>query len=205
MKKFLSFIFVLLAFPLTACADAKFEEGKHYEVLNTPASKNPEIKEFFSFYCPHCFAFEPVAADIKKQLPAGVEFTRSHVDFMPRNNRDVATGLAKSLAAVRLLKQEEEGVSAIFNHIHKDRKQFRSMNDVRATLISGGIDPEKYDGAYNSFIAAGQAGKMSSDQKLYNIRSVPTLIVNGKYKVLSRGLKSEKDYADLIKFLLEKK
>ncbi|MCU4677070.1 thiol:disulfide interchange protein DsbA/DsbL [Catenovulum sp. 2E275] len=207
MKKLLSFIFVLCTIPLTACAEPApaYKEGTHYEVLNKQASSKPEIKEFFSFYCPHCFAFEPIAEDIKKDLPEGVDFKRSHVDFMPRNNKEVATGLGKSLAALQLIKEEEKGVAAIFRHIHKDRKQFGSMTNVRDTLVSAGIDPEKYDAAFNSFIAAGQANQMSSDQKTYDIRSVPTLIVNGKYKVLSRGLKSEDDYKKLINFLLEKK
>ncbi|WAJ70476.1 thiol:disulfide interchange protein DsbA/DsbL [Catenovulum adriaticum] len=205
MKKILSFIFILFALPLTACADTEFKEGTHYEVLNKPATSQPEVKEFFSFYCPHCFAFEPIADDIKKQLPANVDFKRSHVDFMPRNNREVATGLGKSLAALELMKADKEGVSALFKHLHKDRKQFSSMTNVRSVLADAGIDPVKYDSAYNSFIAAGQANQMSSDQKTYNIRSVPTLVVNGKYKVKSSGLKNEKEYAEVVLFLLEKK
>ncbi|MER2491648.1 thiol:disulfide interchange protein DsbA/DsbL [Catenovulum sediminis] len=205
MKKFVALLFAAILMPLTACAE-QFEAGKHYEELSKPATAKPEIKEFFSFYCPHCFAFEPIVDKIKKSMPDDASFIKSHVDFMPRNNREVAQGLGKSLAALELLKAEEQGISALFKHLHKDRKRFDSMQDVRSVLVQeANIDPTKYDSAYKSFMASGRANQMQSEQKSFNIRSVPTLIVNGKYEVKLGSVKSEEEYVQLVNFLLNKK
>lgn len=204
MKKLTSLLFALALLPLAACAQ-QFKEGTHYTVLAKAATAKPEVKEFFSFYCPHCYAFEPIVDKIKKDLPAGAEFKKSHVDFMPRNNKDVAQGLGKSLAALELLKAEDAGIAAIFSHLHKDKKRFSSMAEVRDILVSkAGVEPAKYDSAYNSFMASGRANQMQSEQKSFNIRSVPTFIVNGKYQIELGSVKSEEEYVELVKFLLAK-
>lgn len=203
MKKILAVVFSILL-PLTACAE-KFEEDKHYKVLPIAATKTPEVKEFFSFYCPHCFAFEPYIDTIKKSLPADVKFSKSHVDFMPRNNREVAQGLSKTMGALQILKQEEKAVSAIFNHIHTDRKSFSSMTDVRGKVVGAGVDPKKYDAAYSSFVVSGMANQMKNEQKKFRIDSVPTVVVNGKYKVILGSVKTEAAYAELVNYLLTKK
>ncbi|EWH08914.1 thiol:disulfide interchange protein DsbA [Catenovulum agarivorans DS-2] len=205
MKKLTSLLFALVLFPLAACAE-QFKEGTHYTVLAKAATAQPEVKEFFSFYCPHCYSFEPIVAKIKQDLPADASFKKSHVDFMPRNNKPVAQGLGKSLAALELLKAEDAGVAAIFNHLHKDKKRFASMAEVRDVVVNkAGVEPTKYDSAYNSFMAAGRANQMQTEQRSFNIRSVPTFIVNGKYQIELGSVKSEEEYVALVKFLLNKK
>ena len=43
----------------------------------------PEVKEFFSFYCGHCFAFEPFAnKSEQKAYRQGIELEKVHVDFL---------------------------------------------------------------------------------------------------------------------------
>ena len=84
MKKFALFLLTALLLPLQACADdVKWEEGKHYEVLDQPATSKPTVYEFASFWCGHCYRFEPVVAQIKEALPENVKFTKIHVNFMP--------------------------------------------------------------------------------------------------------------------------
>lgn len=58
MKKILMLAAAFLLLPLAATA-AQYKEGVHYTVVSEgPASAKPEITEFFSFYCPHCYNFE---------------------------------------------------------------------------------------------------------------------------------------------------
>ena len=65
MKKLAGLLIVLLM-PLMSMA-ANYQEGKQYSVVGNKASAKPEVREFFSFYCPHCFRFEPFFANIKKR------------------------------------------------------------------------------------------------------------------------------------------
>ena len=68
MKKFAVMFVMAMLLPLTACAQepaSKWKEGTHYKVLDKEATDKPVITEYFSFWCPHCFKFEPIVAQIK--------------------------------------------------------------------------------------------------------------------------------------------
>ncbi len=55
---------------------AQFKEGVNYTTLKLPLSQKPTVTEFFSFYCPHCFAFEPVIEQLQSELPKDVIFKK---------------------------------------------------------------------------------------------------------------------------------
>ena len=58
MKKiWLALAGMILAFSATA---AQFTDGKQYITLDKPVAGEPQVLEFFSFYCPHCYQFEEV-------------------------------------------------------------------------------------------------------------------------------------------------
>ena len=65
MKK----IFTLLAacfFTLSVSAQT-LKEGVHHEVISETATQKPEVREFFSYYCPHCLKFEPLAKRLSEK------------------------------------------------------------------------------------------------------------------------------------------
>ena len=67
MKKIiLAFVFAVLV-PLQACAQETWKEGEHYTIINETATDKPVINEFFSYWCPHCFQFEPIAKKFKRK------------------------------------------------------------------------------------------------------------------------------------------
>ena len=86
MNKFALHLYALLATLLFSAAVSaiplRFEEGKHYDIISQNASDKAVLTEYFSFYCPHCYRFEAAVAQIKPALPNGIEFEKSHVDFM---------------------------------------------------------------------------------------------------------------------------
>ncbi|WP_111978605.1 thiol:disulfide interchange protein DsbA/DsbL [Algibacillus agarilyticus] len=200
MKKLLIAAFAFVFMPLSVLA-AQFEEGKHYEVLNLPASSKPEVKEFFSFYCGHCFKFEPLIAAIKKGLPAGVKLQKSHVDFIPQRQPEAAKTLTKALIAAELLKVEAVVIPKIFSAIHVEKKGIVTESTIRSIFSDAGIDAKKFDAAYNNFMVESQVQHMKIAQNKAKIRSVPSLIVNGKYRAIPNELKSEADYIALINYL----
>ena len=80
MKKFLS-VFIMLLIPMVGYS-ANYVEGEHYTKVSEQASIKAEVREYFSFYCPHCMKFEPFMDEIKKSLPEGVALELNHVDFL---------------------------------------------------------------------------------------------------------------------------
>lgn len=83
MKKiWLALAGLVLAFSASA---AQYEDGKQYTTTEKPVAGAPQVLEFFSFFCPHCYQFEEVlhiSDNVKKKLPEGVKMTKYHVNFM---------------------------------------------------------------------------------------------------------------------------
>ncbi len=173
----------------------EIEEGVHYEVINTTATATPEVKEFFSYYCPHCHNFEPLADSLKEAAKTdNFKFVKSHVDFLPAAGPDIQLMLTKALVTSEVLKVPAVS-TAIFEYIHKQRGIFTEEKDVRNIFLIHNVDGDKFDKAFNSFAVKAAASKMKKEQESLSRRrvltGVPTFIVNGKYKILSSGFKAK--------------
>jgi len=207
MKKLVS-LFVMLMLPLMASA-ANYQEGKHYTVVSAEATKKPEVREFFSFYCPHCFKFEPFMADVKKQLPEGVMFELNHVDFLRGVSPLMQQTLSKAVVVAEKMGMESKLMGAIFNYIHVQRAVFTSEKDVRNVFVLHGADGEKFDKLMKSFGVKSKVTQMKKKQDYYaksgGLTGVPAVIVNGRYKIENKALDKnnlEQDYNNLVKYLL---
>jgi thiol:disulfide interchange protein DsbA len=208
MKKLTALLVGALLLPVAVFA-AQFEAGKHYEVISEQATAKPEVKEYFSYYCPACFSFEPKVQALAKQLPAGAELKKVHVDFLQHAKPEIQVSLAKAYLVGKNLGKGDDISNAFFKHIHVDRKTFASDDDIKAVVVASGVDAETYDKAIKSFTVAGAAKQMKKEQDALSARrvltSVPTFIVNGKYKVLTQGLSrdnQDEEFKQLVNFLL---
>lgn len=194
----------MIALILSASAFAiPLEEGVHYEVIDKKSSgtAKPEIKEFFSYYCPHCLSFEPLAERLKSGAEKGnYKFVKSHVDFLRAAGPEIQFMLTKALVTADTLKVPAAS-TAIFNQIHKHRVPFTQEKDIRDLFVLNGVDGAKFDKVFNSFAVTASAKKMKKDQEELSrkrvLTGVPTFIVNGKYKINNQGFKA-KTYDELF-------
>ncbi|GAP74371.1 Thiol:disulfide interchange protein DsbA precursor [Pseudoalteromonas sp. THAF3] len=210
MKKFIALAMMALALPISAIA-AQFEEGTHYEVVSDRASRKPEVKEFFSFYCPACNAYEGLLMDVKPKLSKDVDFKKSHVNFMGGRSTENQDMLSQALATAEVLPQKDKLIAAMFSHIHTKRAKFNEVADVKDIFVANGVDGDKFDKLFKGFAIRTKASKMQRDQEYFKekgaLRGVPTFIVNGKYRLLlgrESGVTDPEDIAALINFLAKK-
>lgn len=68
----------MLMIPMVHAAP-EFKEGVNYDVVKQTGSAQPEVMEFFSYYCPHCATFEPIVEQLKAGLPEGVPSRRTRL------------------------------------------------------------------------------------------------------------------------------
>lgn len=209
MKKLLSVIALTLLLPFAA--QAQFVEGKHYEVISEIKTAKPEVKEYFSFYCAGCNAFEPVAQSIAKKLPENTEFKKVHVDFIRAASPELQNTLARAYLVAKSQGKGDQVASAIFNQIHRNRAPFSNENEIRSLVLIHDIDADTYDKAMKSFSVRGAANQMKKEQDELSekriLTGVPMLVVNGKYKINNAELDSrnfEKEMQELITYLLHK-
>ena len=86
------------------CANAapEFKEGVNYDVLKQTATAQPEVLEFFSYYCPPCAKFEPIVEQLDHDLPKEVAIKKNPVAFF---ERDMARETQRAYAAATLLRE----------------------------------------------------------------------------------------------------
>lgn len=207
MKKiWLLLIGVIMAFSASA---ADFSNGKQYVTLDRPETQEPQVLEFFSFYCPHCYQFARIyhiPDAIQKELPAGIKITKYHVDFLGPLGKE----LTKAWAVAIALGIEDKISPLMFDAVQKTQT-VETPEDIRQVFIDAGVTGEEYDSALNSFVVKSlvvQQEKAAADLQL---RGVPSIFVNGKYMIKNDGLDTSsmdiyvKQYADVVKYLLTKK
>ncbi|MBD2811611.1 thiol:disulfide interchange protein DsbA [Xenorhabdus sp. Vera] len=206
MKKFwLVLVGALMAFNASATG---FSEGNQYVELEKPVANQPQVLDFFSFYCPHCYQFENVyhvISTVEKNLPAGATHERYHVDFLG----PLGQALTDAWAVAIVMKIEDKVTPILFDGIQKSRT-INTKDDIRNAFIKAGISGEDYDAALNSFIVQSVAAKERQAAKDLGLRSVPAVFVNGKYQINNGGIEATaldyaRKYSDVVNYLVTKK
>ena len=202
MKKLFSII-LLTVLSLNISAQEQWQEGKHYKVISDKATAKPEVKEFFSFWCPACYQFEPLVKNIKAGLDEDVKFTKIHVNFMGMAGPDVQDNATTAMVIGRALKRETELNGAIFNYIHQQRSTISSLKDLRSIFVINGVDGKEFDKLAKSFSIRSLANKNNKQIADYRdfVTGVPNFIVNGKYQATFTRDMTADDIVNLIVWL----
>lgn len=208
MKKiWLALAGMLLAFSVSA---AQFTDGKQYVTLQKPVAGEPQVMEFFSFFCPHCYQFERVyhvSDAVKKNLPAETKVTKYHVDFL---GGDLGPVVTHAWAVAMALGVESKVTAPIFDGIQKTQTITDPASLKETFIKAAGISAGDYDAAWNSFTVKALVAQQQKAASDVNLQGVPAIFVNGKYMVNNGGLDTSSmenfvaDYANVVKFLAEK-
>ena len=208
MKRIITGLVLAMMVSLQACAQVElWQEGKHYEVIAEQASKKPVLKEYFSFWCPGCYQYEPLVKEFRANLPEGAKFTKIHVNFMGFTSADIQDQATTAMMIGRAMKEEEKYNAAIFNYIHKQRASITSLDDLRKIFMVNGADGEQFDKLATSFSVKSLAKRNNRD--LADVRQfitgVPGFVVNDKFKVIFTNDMTIDDRINLINWLLKQK
>lgn len=207
MKKiWLALASMVLAFSVSA---ASLTEGKQYNSLSKPVENAPDVVEFFSFYCPHCYQFSEVYkvnSTVEKNVPENTKVVRYHVDFLGKYGKDLTRAWAVAMA----LGVEDQVSPALFKAV-QENQSINSVEDIRTTFINAGVKAEDYDSAINSFVVNSLVSQQENALADYQINGVPAMIINGKYKIRNDKIDAKspeeyaKAYSDIVNELLAKK
>ena len=173
---------LLLAVALPAVAQPAPEEGRDYVRLKTPqpveTGKKIEVIEFFSYGCPHCGEFEPVLETWLKTLAPDVAFRRVPVSF-----QDKWVPLGKEYYTLVALGEEGRLSGDMFKAIHGQNAAMWNEKTFFDWAAAHGVDRKKVEDMYNSFAMSGKMNRALQEAKAYNIQSVPTIVIDGKFIV----------------------
>ncbi len=208
MKKILSVIVLGLLFSVQACAQVElWQEGKHYQVISDSVSEKPVVTEYFSFWCPACYQFEPLVKQMKSKLDKDVKFNKVHVNFMGFTGREVQDMATKAMLIGRVMKQEDKYNEAIFDYIHRQRGSITEMKDLRNIFVVNGVDADKFDKLASGFSMNNLLNRnnKSIDKFRSEVTGVPTFIINEKYKATFTRDMTVDDMINLVVWLSKQK
>jgi|TARA_Y100001949_G_scaffold95509_1_gene80640 protein dithiol oxidoreductase (disulfide-forming) len=201
IRKHLAWMFFLLFF---SCAQAEeYVAGRHYEILDSPSvTRDPskvEVVEVFWFGCNHCFALESYILPWKKTLPKDVDYWKSHATWNPTLKIH-----ARLFYSAKALGIEDKIVPGAFTAIQREGRFLTGNSELEYFFKGFGVEKEKYLSVSNSFGVNNAVKQADNRMRQWTITGVPTLIVNGKYKVSGTREVGTDRLLDVVDFLIEK-
>lgn len=202
MIKFIARILpVLLWLPLAA--SAQYIEGVEYQAVANPQPVDTgakiEVREFFWYGCPHCFALEPYVDKWLRSEPRNVEFVRTPAAFSERWAIH-----ARTYYAFQALGLTAKLHRAFFDAIQIDRRPLFDPQSIADFVAQKGGDRAAFLNAYGSFGVESSVLKANQLARAYNIDSVPTVVVDGKYLTNSTLANGPEHVMEVVNFLVHK-
>jgi len=201
IRKHLAWMFFLLFF---SCAQAEeYVAGRHYEILDSPSvTRDPskvEVVEVFWFGCNHYYALESYILPWKKTLPKDVDYWKSHATWNPTLKIH-----ARIFYSAKALGIEDKIVPGAFTAIQREGRFLTGNSELEYFFKGFGVGKEKYLSVSNSFGVNNAVKQADNRMRQWTITGVPTLIVNGKYKISGTREVGTDRLLDVVDFLIEK-
>ena len=182
---------------------ADFIAGTHYEVLpvavDTKSDTEVEVVEVFSYACIHCFNFDPMIEAWQARQAEGIGFQR-----MPAIFSSDWELLAQAFYAAETLGVTSSVHTPMFEGIHvknQDLRRVPLLTDLFAD--SADVSEEDFNTAFNSFSVRSRVQQAKAKGRAYRITGVPTMIVNGKYRVDGKMAGSNTKMLEVVDHLVK--
>ena len=204
MKTVFAACFALCLAASPAAAE-EYEVGVNYDELPIPVeTADPtkiEVVEVFSYGCPHCYSFDPAVEAWRAKQGRDVLFRR-----VPAMFRQDWVILAQAYYTAEALGVVDKVHTAIFEAIHLKGLDYRNPQ-VLADVFkqAANVDEGEFTRVLNSFGVRSKTQQADANGRMYRLTGVPTLIVDGRYKVYGGKIEgSNASMLDVVDFLVAK-
>jgi len=188
-NKFLTlFLIFTTSLSLTLSTQAEIRplvEGSDYEILSPKGTKQPEVYEFFSYACAHCYTMETFVNQFKKENE-GIKIIPVPTDL----GHPQWSIYVKAYYLGELLNVLDKSHAKVFHRINIEKKHIFKDEDLKAFFVDLGVDPTKYDAANKSFALNAKLRKAKQLTKSFRISGTPTFVVNNRFKLNNQALGS---------------
>jgi thiol:disulfide interchange protein DsbA len=196
--------FGILASFASSLGTAQPVAGRDYLLVQPPQPTNDAsrivVTEFFSYQCPHCFAFSPALNEWVGRLPDDTVFEPVPVSI----GHPTWAPIARAFYALEMMGKREGLDAAVFRAIHVQRLALDDEAAIADWVAAQGVDKNAFISAYNSFSVNTFASRADQTSRAYRIPSVPALAVDGRYLV---PISDNGDFAaqlELVEALIDK-
>jgi thiol:disulfide interchange protein DsbA len=162
---------------------AEIQGGQPYE----PLAGKIEVVEVFGYVCPACAAFEPSFTAWKARQPADVRVTYVPAPYGPQ-----WIPYARAYYVSDAMGLVEKTHTALFHAIHISGAlpgEGKQPDEAKVAAWFGqyGADPKRFLSEMHSFATEAKIKRGTQFMVRSQVGGTPTLIVDGKYRVLGRS------------------
>ena len=174
---------------------------KYVQISNQKQTESDKIViyEFFWYGCPHCYNIEPTMDNIEANLDKDTILIK-----VPVALRDSWELHAKAYYALQQMKLDDNLHEKVFAEIHINSNRLDTKEKLAYFIKEEGYDVDKFLNILDSFGTEIRVKKASRLANQYQIKSVPTLIINGKYKTSGSHVSSYEELYDVVQLLVDK-
>ncbi|MDX1756386.1 MAG: thiol:disulfide interchange protein DsbA/DsbL [Marinobacter sp.] len=196
-------LWLLLVATFAVQAEPQWQEGRHYERLEDPirttSEDRIEVLEVFWYGCPHCYDFKPLVEAWEEDLPEDVEFA-----MLPAALGRTWEVHARTFYALEALGEMNPTTNdALFDAIAGERRPLNNVEALAGFLADYDVDPEAFTKAFNSFGVNARFQQAQAKVRGARITGVPTMLVNGKYKVSGSTAGGHEQMIEVVDYLIE--
>ena len=196
--KLISFITILIFSNVSFSADTS---QKYIQISNQKQTESDKIiiHEFFWYGCPHCYNLEPTMDRIEANLDKDTILVK-----VPVALRDTWETHAKAYYALQQMKLDDNLHEKIFTEIHINSNRLDTKEKLEQFIKEEGYNSKKFAELFDSFGTDLRVQKGMRLANQYQITSVPTLIINGKFKTSGSLVSSYEELYDVVQLLVNK-
>ena len=197
----LSLIPIVLTLVFSGFTMAADSSQKYIQISNQKQTESDKvvIYEFFWYGCPHCYSLEPTINDIESNLDKDTILIK-----VPVALRDSWELHAKAYYALQQMKLDDNLHEKVFAEIHVNSNRLDTKEKLANFIKEEGYDADKFLKILDSFGTEIRIKKASRLANQYQIKSVPTLVINGKYKTSGSHVSSYQELYDVVQLLVDK-
>lgn len=195
---------IILFFFSLICFGENFVAGQDYEIINNSTQVETtkatiSVIEFFSFGCPWCYKLEPALNKWVSHQGQRIYYKKIPVVF----NKDWEF-YARAYYTVSALALYETMGPALFKAILDDKKPLNNKQAMVDFFTQHGIDNATAQSAFGyspSIDLEVNSGQLLMTR--YQIKAVPTLVINNRYKTDLQMAKTETRLFAILEFLVK--
>jgi thiol:disulfide interchange protein DsbA len=192
-------------------------EGRHYVRLPSPQHTNTpgkiEVLEVFSYGCPACNHFQPQATKLKHDLPANAQMSYLPASWQKAEDWPM---LQRAYFTAQALGVADKTHQAVFDAVWQsgelavvDQASQRLKNPLPSIedaakfyKKAAGVNPEKFVQVSRSFAVDMKMRAADAQIQAMEVPSTPSIVVNGKYRVLLESLSNYDEIIAVVRYLV---
>jgi len=171
-----------------ASQDWKFKEGTHFTRMvptqpTVGGADKIEVAEVFWYGCNHCYDFETYVNRWLESKPANVRFVRIPAVWNPLVKLHAQLYYTEEVLVKNgKIANPEQFRAALFAEYHRRGNRMASESAIQAVFERHNVSADDFTSTWKSFEVAQKLRVAQDLARRYSIASVPTIVVNGKYR-----------------------